>query len=68
MFNWGRSLYRALRAAIYGAIFGLVVAIVFKLTGDQGELGAVNSMVEFFCLFGLARLGWDSFKQKYPDA
>jgi hypothetical protein len=66
MFNWGQSLYYALRAAIYGAIFGFIVVIVIKITG--GAPRTLEGIVAFFWLFGIVRLGWDVFAKKYPDA
>lgn len=66
MFNWGQSLYYALRAALYGAFFGFVAFVVVKATGRATS--ASDAIVSCFWLFGVVRLGWDVFTKKYPDA
>ena len=66
MFNWGQSLYYALRVAIIGAFVGFLLSIIISATGGKGNAGTV--VIRMFWLFGIVRLGWDLFSKKYPDA
>jgi hypothetical protein len=70
MFIWGQSLYSALRASFYGAFLGFLISLIITLSGGKSISpgDAIGGAATFFWLFGLARLGWDLFSKKYPDA
>jgi hypothetical protein len=69
MFNWGQSLYNAVRAAAFGGFAIILLSILFALAGAdaEGEFRAADLLAACL-LIGFIRLGCDALTKKHPDA
>jgi hypothetical protein len=68
MFNWGQSLYHALRAASIGGLAFLLLFLVSSLAGVHLNGGRASDFLAVCLLIGFVRLGWDGLTKKFPDA